>query len=44
MIATIVTDKDLKILAEGPAIAIHQPCKRSRAWTSGISASTAHLG
>jgi oligoribonuclease len=24
-IATIITDKDLKILAEGPAIAVHQP-------------------
>ncbi len=24
-IATIVTDKDLKVLAEGPAIAVHQP-------------------
>ena len=24
-IATLVTDKDLRILAEGPALAIHQP-------------------
>lgn len=27
-IATLVTDKDLKVLAEGPAIAIHQPDAR----------------
>ena len=27
-IATIVTDTDLKVLAEGPAIAIHQPNER----------------
>ena len=26
-IATVVTDKDLKILAEGPVLAIHQPDK-----------------
>lgn len=25
-IATIVTDKDLNVLAEGPVVAIHQPC------------------
>ena len=40
--ATIVTDVDLNIVAEGPVIAIHQPdASAGRAWTTGTSARTA---
>ena len=44
-IATVVTDKDLNILAEGPVLAVHQSDQLvRRVWTSGILASTAALG
>ena len=36
--ATIVTDVDLNIVAEGPVIAIHQPdSKSSTPWTNGTA-------
>ena len=40
-IATIVTDSQLNIIAEGPIIAIHQPDAFWMVWMSGIPASTA---
>ena len=40
-IATVVTDKDLNLLAEGPELAIHHGRGAWRAWMSGTSASTA---
>ena len=34
-IATLVTDDDLEIVAEGPDLVVHQPpTRRSRAWTT----------
>lgn len=39
-IATIVTDSELNILAEGPMLAIHQAMKSWLAWTIGIPSST----
>ena len=35
-IATVVTDKDLNILGEGPVYAISQRKRCSTVWTSGI--------
>ena len=41
-IATVVTDKESNILAEGPVLAIHQPRGSARRpWTSGTRTSTA---
>ena len=39
-IATMVTDKELNILAEGPELAIHTAMRCSRAWMTGTRAST----
>jgi oligoribonuclease len=36
-IATIVTDKDLNVLAEGPEIAVHQP-ELARRWAPHVAA------
>jgi len=35
-IATVVTDKDLNVLAEGPSLAIHQSSGSWLGWMSGI--------
>ena len=39
-IATVVTDKELTVLAEGPVLAIHQTDEVLGAWTSGTRANT----
>lgn len=39
-IATLVTDAELNLLAEGPSIAIHQDEAVLIAWTSGTPVST----
>ena len=40
-IATVVTDKELNVLAEGPELAIHQSDEVLARWTTGTSGSTA---
>jgi oligoribonuclease (3'-5' exoribonuclease) len=40
-IATVVTDAQLNVLAEGPEFAIHHRWKRWKRWTSGTATSTA---
>ena len=41
-IATLVTDGDLNVLAEGPASWCINPTANSTKWTPGASGSTAH--
>lgn len=40
-IATVVTDAQLNVLAEGPEFAIHHPVERLEAMTNGTAPSTA---
>ena len=42
-IATIVTDSELNILAEGPVIAIHQSDELLDIWILGVSISMVNL-